>query len=434
MRVSVTDRQQVSEQDLRSTRELAPMLALPWLIRLRYLLLGGEALVLAVAALAAHIELLLLPLSSLLAAALISNLMFVRLSRVLGARRAVGGILVADVVALTAGLALSGGPANPFTLLYLVQITLSAVVLSKPWTWSLGGLSIVGFGLLFFFHAPVPALEGHHAAGSFSVHLMGMWIAFIAAALLITVLVGKVSDVLRNHELELLRLQKLLGRQEKIASLATLAAGAAHAMGTPLATIAIVAKELERYATEKSSDPHLASEALLIRSEVERCGRILREMSAQGAELVGETPSAINVGTLLEQLRNSFPESQQSAIEIETAPVQMVRLPVETTRQVMAALVKNAIEASPVGKPAQLSGNVDEGVLRLIVKDFGTGMQPEVLQQIAEPFYTTKGSGQGMGLGTFLARTYAEEMGGTLVFESIVNQGTTAILELPLAN
>lgn len=410
------------------------MLALPWLIRLRYLLLGGETIVLAVAAFVAHIELRLLPLSALLAAALISNLLFGRISHVFGARRAVGGILVADVVALTAGLALSGGPANPFTLLYLVQITLSAVVLSKPWTWSLGGLSIAGFGLLFFAHAHVPALEGHHPGGSFSAHLVGMWVAFIAAALLITVLVGKVSDVLRNHELELLRLQKLLGRQEKIASLATLAAGAAHAMGTPLATIAIVAKELERYATEKSSDPHLASEALLIRSEVERCGRILREMSAQGAELVGETSSVISVRTLLEQLRNSFPESQRSAIKVETAPVQTVRLPVETTLQVMAALVKNAIEASPAGKPVQLSGNAAEGVLRLIVKDSGIGMQPEVLQQIAEPFYTTKDSGQGMGLGTFLARTYAEEMGGALVFESIVNQGTTAILELPFAN
>jgi two-component system, sensor histidine kinase RegB len=410
------------------------MLALPWLIQLRYLLLGGEAIVLAVAALAAHIELLLLPLSALLAAALISNLLFVRMSRALGARRAVGGILVADVVALTAGLALSGGPANPFTLLYLVQITLSAVVLSKPWTWSLGGLSIAGFGLLFFLHVPVPALEGHHAAGIFSVHLMGMWVAFIAAALLITVLVGKVSDVLRNHELELLRLQRLLGRQEKITSLAKLAAGAAHAMGTPLATIAIVAKELERYATETNPDLHLAAEAMLIRGEIERCGRILREMSAQGAELVGETPSAISVGTLLEELRNSFPKSQRSAIEIEAAPSRTVRLPVETTRQVMAALVKNAIEASPAGQPVQLSGNADEGVLRLIVRDSGAGMQPEVLQQVAEPFYTTKSPGQGMGLGTFLARTFAEEMGGALVFESIVNQGTIAILEIPLAN
>jgi two-component system sensor histidine kinase RegB len=433
MRVSVTDRQRISERDLRSTVELAPTLALPWLIKLRYVMLGGEAIFVCVAAFVAHVPLLLLPLLALLAVTLVSNLFFRRLSHAIGARLAMGWILVADVVSLTVGLALVGAPANPFSLLYLVQITLSAVVLSKAWTRSLGGVSILGFGLLFFFHVPVPALEGHHLGASFTIHLVCMWISFVAAATLITVLVGKVSETLRNHELELLRLQNLLGRQEKITSLATLAAGAAHEMGTPLGTIAIASRELERYAVERNVDQHVAAEAKLIRSEVDRCGRILREMSSQGAEFTGETPTVVAIGTLLEQLRDSFPDRQRGSIRVQAAAELRVTLPAETTRQALAALVKNAIEASSAGQSVQLAGEAEQGVLRFIVKDSGAGMSPEVLHRIAEPFYTTKQAERGMGLGTFLVRTFAEDMGGALIFDSSVNQGTTAILELPLA-
>ena len=432
MRIAVTDRQPVSEQDLRSTIDLAPTLALPWLIRLRYILLGGEAALVVAAAFIAHIHLPLAGLLALLAAALLSNLLFRNLSNWIGPGHAVGGMLVADSAGLTVGLALAGGPANPFSLLYLVQITLSAVVLSKAWTRSVGGLSILGYGLLFFFHVPIPALEGHHPAQSFQVHLIGMWIAFVAAAMLITILVGKVSETLRNHERELLRMQSLLGRQEKIASLATLAAGAAHEMGTPLATIAIVAKELERYAVERNADPHVAAEAQVIRSEVDRCGGILREMSAQGAELAGETPTTVSISVVLQRLRDNFPEPQRQTIEVDVASDVRASLPVETTRQVLSALVKNAIEASSAGQTVRVTGETKPGVLRFIVKDSGMGMPGAVLHRIAEPFYTTKPPEKGMGLGIFLARTFAEDMGGTLVFDSQVNQGTTAILELPL--
>ena len=99
---------------------------------------------------------------------------------------------------------------NPFSLLYLVQITLSAVVLQKIWTWALGILSTVCFGLLFFFHMPSAVFETHHVEQGLSPHLVGMWIAFVIAAGLITFFTGKVSDALRNREREVLNLQDRL--------------------------------------------------------------------------------------------------------------------------------------------------------------------------------------------------------------------------------
>jgi len=433
MRVSVTNRQTFVERDLRPTSELAPALVLPWLQKLRYGILASECVLIFVAAIFARGELRLVWLGIPLVIALGSNLCLGPISNMIGARRALGSMLVLDVILLTVLLAFTGGPANPFSLLFLVQITLSAVVLSRTWTWSLGILSILGFGFLFFFHVPLSLFEGHHASGNFSAHLIGMWIAFVAAAILISLLVGKVSQTLRNHERELLRLQSLVARQERVSSLAALAAKAAHEMGTPLGTIAIVANELERYARDVETNEHVSAEAKLIRSEVDRCSQILREMSSQGAELTGETPTLIAIGSLLQKLRESFPEPQRNAIQIDAPPDLSASLPIETTRQVLSALVKNAFEASSTGQTVHVAGESTSGVLRFIVKDSGSGMAPEVLDRIAEPFYSTKRPYRGMGLGTFLVRVFAEDMGGSLTFDSAVNQGTTAILELPLA-
>jgi len=349
------------------------------------------------------------------------------------ARRTLGLSLAVDIVALTAVLALSGGPANPFTLLYLVQITLSAVVLSKAWTWFLGLLSIVGFGFLFVAHVTLPVLEGHHAVQGFSAHLFGMWIAFVAAALLITILIGRVSEALRAHETQVLRLQDQLNRQEKVTSIATLAAGAAHELGTPLSTIAVVAKELERYARANPGDAHVATEAQLIRSGVERCGEILRAMSAKGAQLSGETPQSILFEELLQQVRGLFPEAQRSAIRTSPNTHSSAVLPVASVRQVLSALVKNGLDASAAGEPVEISGAMFDGRVRFTIKDVGVGMPAEALKRVGEPFFTTKPAGRGMGLGTFLVRVFAENVGGSLTFDSEPGKGTTAILEWPIA-
>lgn len=433
MRFSVTDRPSVSQMDVRPTAELAPALVVPWLTRIRYGVVVGQISLILIAAFVSHIEMPLGWLSVPLAVMIGSNYLLQRLNQKTNARRALGLSLAIDIVALTAVLALSGGPANPFTLLFLVQITLSAVVLSKEWTWFLGVLSILGFGFLFIAHVTLPVLEGHHVAQGFSAHLFGMWIAFVAAALLITILIGRVSEALRTHELEVLRLQDQLNRQEKVTSIATLAAGAAHELGTPLSTIAVVAKELEHYAQENAGDAHVTSEARLIRDGVECCSEILRAMSAKGAQLSGEAPRLIDFEVLFQQVRDAFPDAQRSAIQIDSPEDAKAVLPVVTTRQVLSALVKNGLDASAAGKPVEISGVVVDGRIRFKVRDFGTGMSAETLKRVGEPFFTTKPAGRGMGLGTFLVRVFAENVRGSLIFDSELDRGTTAILEWPMA-
>jgi len=433
MRVCVTERRDPSPGELLPAGELAPDLALPWVAKLRYGLLAGLTCLILLTHYAFGVGLPIAWLAIPLAVMAASNLLAGRAIGRLGTRPALGTLLALDTLCLTALLALTGGPANPFTVLYLVEITLSAVILSKAWTWALGLVSAAGFGLLFAVHVPLPIFEAHHSADGFSAHLMGMWLAFAAGALLITVFIGKVSEALRQREQEVLALRDRLARHERLGAIATLAAGAAHELGTPLGTIAIASKDLEYYATEISGNAEVAEDARLIRAEVERCRRILNQMSARGAEPLGEAPAVAQLDAFLESVVAGLPPAARPAIrtEVTGAPREAV-FPCEAARQALTALVKNALDASQAGQTVSLSAEAAAGRLRFTVQDSGHGMSPDALNRVGEPFYTTKAPGRGMGLGAFLARLLAQRLDGSLTFDSEAGAGTRAVLEFPL--
>jgi len=416
------------------TKDLAPDLALPWIVRLRYGIVFGEAAIVLGMRYVFRLDLPLLWTLAPLAIVLSSNLLLDR--KVGGAVRfpqqTLGAVFVLDTLCLSVMLALTGGPANPFTLLYLVQITLSAVVLSREWTWVLGLLSTVCFGLLFFLHLPSAAFQGHEQPG-LSPHLVGMWIAFIVAAGLITFFTGKVSDALRHREQEVLALQEQIAKHERLASLVTLAAGAAHELGTPLGTIAVVSRELERYASSLPDGEAVREDAKLIRSEVERCRLILQRMSAKGAEPVGEAARPVAVMELLNEALAQFPEAQRACVAMDLPdPGVVAVLPAQAAVQALVALLQNAMDANPEGSPIAVKALISGQEIAFSISDRGQGMSEAVLRRIAEPFFTTKEPGRGMGLGTFLVRLFAERLGGGLSFESVQGKGTTAILKLPL--
>lgn len=345
----------------------------------------------------------------------------------------VASIFVLDTVCLTVLLMLGGGATNPFSLLYLVHITLAATILKKNQTWLLGGLSTLGFGLLFRVYRPVAVLEVHRHEGTSNFHLLGMWVSFTMAAFLVAMFAAKISELLREREDSLLRMQEELAKKDRLASLVTLAAGAAHELGTPLGTIAVVAKELEVYATKTARNDSIMEDSRLIRSEVDRCRAILRRMSVQGAEPGGEAIETVPVQDLLESLAKEFPHAARSRIEFPAATVlSALAVPRHAVLQALVALVKNGLEASDPGAAVQVQVQSTGDVVRFLVTDHGRGMPSEILRRIGEPFFTTKEPGKGMGLGTFLVRTLAERLGGRLTFESSQNSGTTAVLELPM--
>jgi len=418
-----------------SSSDLAPNVALPWVVRLRYGMAAGEAAIVLLMYYAFRLDFPIVWTLAPLLVVLGSNMVLSRMPRVIAQfpQQTLGAVFCLDTLCLTVMLGFTGGPLNPFSLLYLVQITLSAVVLRKTWAWALGMLSTVCFGLLFFVHVPLAALTAHQAQPGVSPHLIGMWIAFVIAAALIAFFAGKISEALRRRELEVLALQEQVAKNERLASLVTLAAGAAHELATPLGTIAVAARELERYASRAADGESVVDDAKLIRSQVERCRFILERMSVQGAEPMGEGARTVCVKNLLGRVLDQFSESQRACVVLEVPDEELAAvLPEQATIQSVAALIQNALDANVDQRSVVVRAMGSGSQVSISVRDQGHGMSDKVLRRLAEPFFTTKEPGKGMGLGTFLVRTFAERLGGNVMFESASGHGTTATLELPL--
>jgi len=414
-----------------------PCIALPWIVRLRYAMAAGQ---MAIAILAEWLLGIDLPLGWIaipLVVVVLSNVWLANSGLANRAERyresaLIGWVFVLDTLCLTAVLMLSGGPSNPFTLLFLVHITLSATILTRRQTWGLGVLATACFALLFRIYRPVPQLEMHHGAGA-GLHLSGMWVGFAIATFLVAMFAGRISELLRQHEESSLRMQEELARKDRLASLVTLAAGAAHELSTPLATIAVVSRELENYATRTVKDNAIAEDSRLIRSEVERCRQILQSMSAEGAEPAGEAVSAVMAGEVLSAVHSSFSSSPALEISAGGDGETILHVPRRAVEQAIVALVRNAFESGSGESRVVLAAARAGSMLRFEVRDCGCGMSAQTLRHVGEPFFTTKEPGKGMGLGIFLVRTLADRIGGRFTIESRPGQGTTASLDLPIS-
>jgi two-component system sensor histidine kinase RegB len=411
-----------------------PLATLPWLIRLRWTTAAIEAVVVGVAWAFPWLD---LPLDHIapviLAAAFVNVVVAVGLSRGQPLPRAFSlAALMLDGALLVGLLDLTGGPFNPFSVILVAQVTLAALTLGSLPAALLGGFSAAGFGLLVHWHLrdldPV-----HHRLNDFPTHLFTMWIAVATTAELVAYFVVQTSDALARREKELEAMRQRAARNERLVSLTTLAAGAAHELSTPLATIALASRELEHAADARGTVPDLAEDARLIRAEVDRCQAILDQMSGRAGGTTADDPESVDPEALVTDLRARLTVDQCARLQVHLPKVPApVFLPRAGLSQAVLSLVKNAFDATADdrGAPVVIELSQDHDCLRVTVADRGPGMSADTLKRIGEPFFTTKEPGRGLGLGLFLARVFAERVGGGLTVTS--NNGTTACLELPL--
>jgi two-component system, sensor histidine kinase RegB len=403
-------------------------------IRLRWAAMLGQALTILVVDRWLAIPLPLPELFGIVAIELASNLgclVWLRQRRP-ASPRALGALMTLDTVLLTALLYLTGGPFNPFSFLYLVQIALAALSLPARGTWALVVLALGCSGFLFLDHRDLTFPATSHA-DHMRVHLQGMWVAFGVAAAFIVYFLMRLTRALSTLDAQLFAARDLAARKEKLASLATLAAGTAHELATPLSTIATAARELE-LALERSGAADAASDDLqLIREEVRRCRGILDRMALQAGEPVAENLAGVEMRSIIDEALCELPPEAAIRVDLdETLGGTKLLVPPKALSQILRTLIKNGQEASAPGQPIVVRGQILERHVHIDVSDQGSGMTAEVLHRAGEPFFTTKAPGAGMGLGLFVARATVEQLGGQLSLRSELHRGTSATIVLPL--
>lgn len=398
----------------------AGLLDLGWFVRLRWAFAGVQALLVAGSA-AGAVPWALAPMAVALVVGSASNAALGWAARAGRAREAgVLATLLLDAALLTVLLAVAGGASNALVPLYIVPPVLGASLLSPRGAWGIVAATGALYGGLFLWGPPPEHNHGHEAM---RWHTLGMFAAWGLGGPIVVYAVSRARAALALADERTAEARTVAERAERLASLATLSAGAAHELGTPLSTILVSAREIERAAT----DPRVRDDAAAIQEEVQRCRDVLTDLCADTGASRAEQGEWVAVRDLLDE---ALDPPLEGPVATDSGPraEDLVRLPVRPVVLALRRLLGNAIDANPRG-PVALRAALDGDTLRLIVQDDGDGMDAAALVRATEPFYTTKPTGRGLGL--FYVESVARGLGGRLTFTSRPGVGTTAELALP---
>lgn len=338
--------------------------------------------------------------------------------------------LLIDLICLSAVFYYSGGANNPFVSYFLVPICICAATLSGAYTIAIASVSVLSYSLLLFFHIPLPILSPHHhqADNSINLHVMGMWLNFFISACLITYFIVKMARDLRAQEIELNRWREDQLRDEQVMAVATLAAGTAHELGTPLSTMKLLLSELR---TEYKALEPLQKDLQLLQEQVNQCATTLRELVATAEHTKdGQLPNE-NVGsycnTLIERWKIMRPDII-ATINISSNQPEVIAQFHPTIAQAIINLLNNAADASPQNIEIDIHWNVQK--MYWTIKDSGAGLAEEVTAHLGKSFISTKT--KGLGIGLLLTQATINRYGGTVSIHNRLPRGAITQLELPL--
>jgi two-component system sensor histidine kinase RegB len=334
--------------------------------------------------------------------------------------------LVFDVLALTGIVYFAGGGTNPLISLYLPLIAAAATVLPARPAAIIAALSIACYSLVGLVHVPAHV---HDAESAFRSHLIGMWMIFVCSALTISWFVLRLNAAIRSRDAALATARESALRNERIVALGSLAAGAAHELGTPLATLAVVIGELVKDSTLK---PDVRTDVELALDQVKECKRIITTLAAKAgsSRAEGVQPVAADawIQGLVERWQRQRPRARPEVRFDGSTPGPRLAADL-TLEQALLNLFNNAADASP-GSVA-IEAGWDQRQVRVDVLDRGPGIPPKVLERLGRDLVSTRAEGGGMGL--MLALSAIEQSGGTLSVTSREGGGTRARVVLPLA-
>jgi two-component system sensor histidine kinase RegB len=325
-------------------------------------------------------------------------------------------LLAFDIAQLAIMMFLTGGLENPFAFFFLGPVLLSATALPPRMTAMLGAFAMLCATLLVFFHYPLPWTDVDRPAFP-NDYLLGIWLSNLLAIVVIGVYARQIAEEQRQLADALAATELVMEREQHLSQLDGLAAAAAHALGTPLSTISVVVKELERDLPPNS--PH-ADDIKLLREQTERCRDILAKLNALPAE--DEPFGPVTLPALLEEV---VAPHRNFGIAIDIMLPDGGKPPLATRNSAilygLGNILENAVDFAQ--QRVEVMAEWDDDEIVVVISDDGPGFAPEIIRRIGEPFVRSRrrrrmyaSDDTGLGLGFFIAKTLLERSGATLTF------------------
>ncbi len=338
------------------------------------------------------------------------------------------GALMLDVGALTWQLYLTGGTTNPFTFLFLLQIVIGAILLPPNWSWVIAAISVLCVALLAWVQVPLalpPALQ----SDPLRLYLAGSYLCFFLIAVLLVFFVISIDRNRRQSDAALAQLRQRAAEEDHIVRMGLLASGAAHELGTPMATMSVLVRDWFAHPAIVTA-PDLVEELHEMETELARCKAIVSGILMSAGEARGENPVVTTANTFVRDFASEWNERSNGAVTLINNIAQDVPIVSDPAlRQVIGNVIDNALEVSP--HHVAVIADIENDMLVLTFRDRGPGFSNDMLARIGRPYASTKGR-PGGGLGLFLVFNVVRKLGGEVAVRNNADGGAHVRLTIPV--
>ncbi len=356
-----------------------------------------------------------------------------------------------DVLAMASLLYLTGGASNPIIWVFLLPLIITGIMLPQAYTWNMVILTSSIYTILIGYNIPLPAIEPHvpnpkfltpemshqlHVMTDknyFNLHIFGMWLGFVFSAGLVAFFVVELSNTLKERERNLAEARENALRDERVVSLGTLAASAAHDMGTPLGTIAILTHEMQQEFPEHRY-PDLQQKLAIMDHQIKRCKEALSVMSASAGEMRAESGQIMLLAIYIDEVINQWrAQNPTTKLNLFVSPDNFMEAKIIADRTLTHSIMNilnNATQATTDCKGIEFHATWNRQQVNLKIRDFGPGLPQEYLGFIGQQPVTSKK--QGLGVGLFLTYSTIKRLGGTIHFNNLETGGACVEITLPL--
>jgi len=344
--------------------------------------------------------------------------------------------ILLDVTFLVVLVFNTGGVSNPLISYLLVLLAVTATLLPRRFVYSFAVGSILVY--TFFLALDLRTDHSQNMTGVtqnmvFQLHLVGMWVIFLVSALLISVFITRMATAIKERELNLAKARENEIRNEQLVAIGTLSAGTAHALGTPLSTMAVILTELDKLSTEQLKKSDIKEDISVLKQQVTRCKDSLNQLIRYYNK---DKPVADEVATLsrfIEDIQDYITNIHPTAsVKFSSIDSENPLVPADLAmKHAIINLIENAIKAAVKQVEVVFRANTSKaGELEITVSDDGPGIPTQVMENMGEPFISMRKD--SMGLGIFLANASVQRLGGGIKMFNRKSGGAMAIIRIPL--